>query len=381
MARVGERGRDAAAHSAGAERGVLMTLEDGELVTRAAMGDDFRISTAVRDRVLGGRESLLIHDVASDAALKASNTLIMQRVRTLLAAPLQTDTKVIGLVYLDSIAGRPFTAEDLTLLTVLANIAAIRIEHARLIELEQAERVMQAELRQAAEIQRGLLPKSDPAAPGFEISGHSEPCRTVNGDYYDYLPLSGGRLAVVVGDVAGKGLSAALLVSAIQARLHTISEEEMPVEQMVARLNRGLGRNMPGGRFITMVVAVLDPGAGTLRYTNAGHNRPLLVRASGAVEELGEGGLLLGILPDAAYMGADVALESGDTLVFYTDGVSEAANAQDEEFGEARLAELVRSERHRPAAEIGELVREAVRAHLDGRPALDDVTVVVVKRK
>lgn len=369
-----------AARAAGAERGVVMTIEGEELVTRAAMGADFRISTAVRDRVLRGRESLLIHDVASDEAMKASATLIMQRVRTLLAAPLQTDEKVIGLVYLDSTAGRPFTAEDLTLLTVLANIAAIRIEHARLIELEQAERVMQAELRQAAEIQRGLLPKQDPVVPGFDIAGHSEPCRTVNGDYYDYFPLSGDRLALIVGDVAGKGISAALLVSAIQARLHTISEEERPVEQMVARLNRGMGRNMPGGRFITMVAAVLDAAHGGIRYTNAGHNRPLLLRASGATEELGEGGLLLGILPQAEYVGADVLMESGDALVFFSDGVTEAANAADEDFGETRLAALVRAHLHRPAAEINAVIRDAVQKHLDGQPTLDDVTVVVVKK-
>lgn len=369
-----------AARAAGAERGVLMTLEGGELVSRAAMGADFRISTAVRDRVLGGRESLLIHDVASDAALKASATLIMQRVRTLLAAPLQTEEKVIGLVYLDSIAGRPFTAEDLTLLTVLANIAAIRIEHARLIELEQAERVMQAELRQAAEIQRGLLPKCDPQFPGFEIAGRTEPCRTVNGDFYDYLPLPDGRLGLIVGDVAGKGISAALLAAALQARLHTISEDNLPVEQMVARLNRGMQRNMPGGRFVTMVATLIDGASGTMRYTNAGHNRPILVRASGETSELGEGGLVLGILPQAEYTGADLQLGTGDVLVYYSDGVTEAAGPNDEDFGEARLAALVQRERHRPAAEIGALVREAVARHLDGSPALDDITVVVVKR-
>jgi phosphoserine phosphatase RsbU/P len=369
-----------AARAAGAERGVLMTLENGELISRAAMGADFRISTAVRDRVIGGRESLLIHDVASDAALKASATLIMQRVRTLLAAPLQTEEKVIGLVYLDSIAGRPFTAEDLTLVTVLANIAAIRIEHARLIELEQAERIMQAELRQAAEIQRGLLPKSDPALRGFDISGQSEPCRTVNGDFYDYLPLPGDRLALIVGDVAGKGISAALLAAALQARLHTISEDDTPVEQMVARLNRGMLRNMPGGRFVTMVATVLDSASGTIRYSNAGHNRPLLVRASGETVELDEGGLVLGILPQAEYAGADLHLGSGDVLVYYSDGVTEAAGPNDDDFGEARLAALVQRERHRTAAEIGSIIREAVTCHLAGQPALDDVTVVVVKR-
>jgi phosphoserine phosphatase RsbU/P len=126
---------------------------------------------------------------------------------------------------------------------------------------------------------------------------------------------------------------------------------------------------------------VLESDGGRVRYTNAGHNRPLLVRAAGGVEELSEGGLLLGIMAHAEYEGADVEMAPGDVLVFYTDGVSEAANEADEEFGEARLAELVRTHQHESAAEIGAAIREEVARHLDGRPALDDVTVVVVKRR
>lgn len=370
-----------AADAVGAERGVVMTMEDGELLTRAARGDEFRISTAVRDRVVGNRESLLIHDVASDEALRESKTLVAHRVRTLLAVPLQTDVKVIGLIYVDSTAGRPFNPDDLTLLTVLANIAAIRIEHARLIELEQAERIMQAELRQAAEIQRGLLPKQDPELAGFDIAGHSEPCRTVNGDYYDYVPMPDGRLVLICGDVAGKGISAALLLSALQARLHTIAEEELPIEAIVARLNNGLCASMPINRFVTFFGSILDPLDGTLAYTNAGHNPPFLVKSSGEVEPLMAGGPVLGVLKSAPYESATVGLESGDVVAMYTDGVSEAQSEQGEEFGEDRVRDLVRLHRGKSAGEIMTALRDAVMSHIGDQAAADDVTVVVVKRK
>lgn len=370
-----------AADAVGAERGVVMTMEEGSLLARAARGDEFRISTAVRDRVVGNRESLLIHDVASDEALRESKTLVAHRVRTLLAVPLQTDEKVIGLIYLDSTAGRPFNPDDLTLLTVLANIAAIRIEHARLIELEQAERIMQAELRQAAEIQRGLLPKQDPQLAGFDIAGHSEPCRTVNGDYYDYVPMPDGRLVLICGDVAGKGISAALLLSALQARLHTISEEELPIETIVSRVNNGLCTSMPVNRFVTFFGSILDPLDGTLAYTNAGHNPPFLVKASGDVEPLTAGGPVLGVLRSAPYDSASIRLDTGDVVVMYTDGVSEAHPSGGDEFGEDRVKELVRANRHRTSGEIMNTLKDAVLEYIGDQAAEDDVTVVVVKRK
>ena len=369
-----------AADAVGAERGVVMTQEDGELLTRAARGADFRISTAVRDRVMTYRESLLIHDVASDEAFRESRTLVQQSVRTLLAVPLQTDVKAIGLIYLDSRKGRPFNADDLTLLTVLANIAAIRIEHERLNQLEQAERILQAELRQAAEIQQNLLPKQDPRLNGFDIAGHSVPCRTVNGDYYDYLPLDDGRLVLIAGDVAGKGISAALLLSALQARLHTIAEENLPVETMVARLNQGVCGNMPGNRFVTLFASLLDPQDGTLAYTNAGHNPPVVMRSDGTAELLQTGGPVLGVLKSIPYGSAVVTLNSSDVVVMYTDGVTEAASPDGEEFGEERLEDLVRANRHLPASGIMAAVRDAVLSHLGEMPAADDVTVVVVKR-
>ena len=157
-----------------------------------------RISSAVRDRVLESRTSVLVRDTALDEALRKRHSIVAQSVRTLMAVPLQTDDKVIGLIYVDSPEFfRQFTTDDLNLLTVLANVAGIRIERERLAEVEQAERLMAAELEQAAEIQRQLLPSAAPSVPGLDLAGYTAPCRTVGGDYYDFLTLPDGRIGLV----------------------------------------------------------------------------------------------------------------------------------------------------------------------------------------
>ena len=168
-------------------------------------GQGFQISSAVRDRVIREGASLLVLDAQSDQAFRERQSIVAQNIRSMLAVPLQAQDRVIGLIYLDSPnLIRPFTRDDLNLLTVMANVAAIRIEHARLAEVEAAERLLAKDLDQAAKIQRGLLPRSDPDAPGFDIAGHTAACRTVGGDYYDYITYPDGRIAMLVGDVAGK---------------------------------------------------------------------------------------------------------------------------------------------------------------------------------
>ena len=243
---------DLATQSVGARRGVLMLEENGVLTARAATGAGFRISSAVRDRVLHHKDSLLIADTRLHAELRESHTIVQQGVRSFIAVPLQTQDKVIGLIYLDSHnLLREFTEEDLTLLTVMANIAAIRIENERLAEVEQAEHVMKKELEQAAEIQRNLLPRGAPPVPGLELSAFSYPCRSVGGDYFDYLNMAGGRLGILVGDVAGKGLAAALLMSSLQARVQVLIEEPGDIATLIARLNASVARTCPGNRFVT----------------------------------------------------------------------------------------------------------------------------------
>jgi len=366
----------------GAARGVLMTLEGDELVVRAARGEGFRISSAVRDRVIKEKASLLVRDARLDEAFAGRMSIVQQQIRSMLAAPLQTDDRVIGLIYLDSPHFvHEFTKDDLNLLTVMANVAAIRIEHTRLAEVEQAERMHAKELEQAAEIQRKLLPVNAPSVPGVDLAGYNAPCRTVGGDYFDFLPYPDGRVALLVGDVAGKGMPAALLMSSLQARVQVLFDEPADLAALVTRLNRIINSNCPANRFISFFIGVLDPKTGQLNYVNAGHNPPLLARRDGTVEKLDCTGLILGIMPSARYEQQTVTLQPGDIVVLFSDGVTEASRPDvDEEFGEERLAQAVFKLRDLPAKSIIEAINQQVQEFTVGSPPADDITLVIAKR-
>jgi len=364
-----------------AGRGVLMTLDGDQLNVRAAHGAGFQISSTVRDRVLKEKDSLLIRDAQLDQALRQHMSIVEQKVRSMIAVPLQTNDRVIGLIYVDSPdAIREFTIEDLNLLTVMANIAAIRIEHARLNEIEEAERAMAKEMHQAALIQQQLLGPA-PTVEGMDIGAKTVASRACGGDYYDFIKYPDGRVAMMVGDVAGKGMPAALLMSSLQARAHVVFEEPDHLAQKMTRLNKGTCANCPDNRFITFFTCIADPKTGEVVYTNAGHNPPLVVRAKGGFETLqGAGGMILGILPLAQYQESSVTLDPGDILVLFSDGVTEAVDPDDHDFGEERLANLVALLRDRPAAEIVAEVHRAVHAFTQGAPAADDITVVIARR-
>ncbi|HSM78299.1 MAG TPA: SpoIIE family protein phosphatase [Bryobacteraceae bacterium] len=366
----------------GAARGVLLTLDGEELIVRAARGEGFRISNAVRDRLLRDKSSILVRDARLDQVLRDSMSIVEQQIRSILAVPLQTDNRVIGIIYLDSPHFvHEFTREDLNLLTVMANIAAIRIEHARLSEVEAVERVLARDMSQAAEIQRRLLPTKVPQMAGVELAGYNAACRTVGGDYYDFIPFPGGEIGMIVGDVAGKGMPAALLMSSLQARVQVLFDEPHDLASRVTRLNRSISTNCPDNRFITFFVGSLDPRNGEFTFCNAGHNPGILVRQNGDVEWLSGGGIILGIMPQATYEQSTRRVEPGDTLVLYSDGVTEARQPNaDEEFGEERLASIVAELRGQPAASIVAGVIQRLTAWMDGVPAADDVTLVVARR-
>jgi serine phosphatase RsbU (regulator of sigma subunit) len=365
----------------GAQRGILMTLEGTELHVRAARGDGFRISRAVRDQVITKKQSLLVIDTAVDEMLKSSATIVAQEIKSLMAVPLQTAEKVTGLIYVDSPRiVRPFTPEDLTLLTVMSNIAAIRIEHARLMEVEQVERMMSKELEQAAEIQRNLLPKDPPIVEGFQLAGYSVACRSVGGDYFDYLRLPKGKMGVIVGDVAGKGLPAALMMSSLQARVQVLSEETEDIADFVTRLNRSVSASCPGNRFITFFIAMFDPANGEFSYCNAGHNPPFLIRKNGDVEQLEIGGPVLGILKQMQYQSGSGKLEPGDIIGMYSDGVTEARNPADDEFGDDPTMVQFVERRGNSAQEIVTGLFHHLEGFMSTAPAADDITLVVLKR-
>ena len=237
---------DHAIKAVSAQRGMVMVLENGELATKAHKGEGFRISTAVRDQVLKDKNSIKVQNAQLEEAFKSRMSIVEQKVHAMMVVPLQTKDRIIGLIYVDSPSVlRVFTEEDLSLLTVMANIAAVRLENARLAEVEQAERIMKRDLAQAAVIQRGILPEKAPEVPGLDLAGFNAPCRTVGGDYYGFVSYPGGRVGLALGDVSGKGMPAALMVMAFEARLRVLAEDEDSAADVVSRLNKITCENCP----------------------------------------------------------------------------------------------------------------------------------------
>jgi len=229
-------------------------------------------------------------------------------------------------------------------------------------------------------IQRRLLPEASPNVAGLEIAGMSEPAREVGGDYYDHFDLGGGRVLLVIADVSGKGVPAALLMSGFRASLMSQDANVLAPDQLAGRCNEFLHRSVETGRFVTAFLGLVDAGSGKLVYANAGHNPPALLRADGRIEWLSEGGLVLGIMPQTPFASGEAVLAHGDLLALYTDGVTEGADTSGELWGEPRLEEALRRLHPRPCAEIAaSLVRE-VRTFEAGSGPADDITVLLARR-
>jgi sigma-B regulation protein RsbU (phosphoserine phosphatase) len=236
-------------------------------------------------------------------------------------------------------------------------------------------------LDQAAEIQRRLLPEEAPKVPGVDLAGYNAACRTVGGDYYDFLTYPDGRVAMLVGDVAGKGMPAALLMSSLQARVQVLFDDPTNLAALVTRLNRIIVANCPANRFISFFIGVLDPKTDEMTYVNAGHNPPLLVHRGGVVERLEGTGLLLGIVAAAKYEQRTCRLDQGDVVVLFSDGVTEACRPEvDEEFGEDRLAATLAELSCDSAQSIIESINQRVHEFTGGCPPADDITLVVARR-
>jgi sigma-B regulation protein RsbU (phosphoserine phosphatase) len=249
-------------------------------------------------------------------------------------------------------------------------------------QLEQgaSRRQLQAEKREREDVeavQRGFLPKQIPQMAGYEISGAWFPAREVGGDYFDIHAFSENKLAMSIADVSGKGMSAALLMSNLQAAFKATASERVPPEELCGKVNRIICDNISRDRFITAFYGLLDGTCNRLVFTNAGHNAPFLARRDGSCLRLGEGGVPLGLFPDWNYERGEVQLAAGDRLVLFTDGVTEVSSADGEEFGEERLATVLLENRHLSAGELQERILAEV-AKFSGGQFEDDATLVVV---
>lgn len=237
---------------------------------------------------------------------------------------------------------------------------------------------MEGELDLARQIQARLLPAEPPVLARTELAGHSAPARQVGGDYFDFLPMDNDRVGLIVADVSGKGVPAALLMSSFRAALHSQDLEDGPAHTF-SHLNTFLFRSVEPGRFVTAFLAIFDTNTGCLTYSNAGHNPPYIIRSSGEMPLLHEGGLVLGLFEKTHYEQAEVHLQPGDLLALFTDGVTEATNEDEDFWGEERLAELLRAHRNDPCRRILRLILEEVRNFSGEQGQSDDITLVLAR--
>ena len=374
-----------------AERGAILLLEGNPAVlvikvSRSRLGEALtRVSRSIARRAIEERVSLLLPNVLEDVRFKSEDSILASGIRTAMCAPLwfaaggEGRDSVIGLVYVDSLQhSHSFGEDDLRVLTALANVAAAKIENVRLLEESLEKRRMEEDMRMAAEIQTGLLPREAPRVAGYDVAGCNRPCRTVGGDYYDF-GAEGGRLLVALGDVSGKGTGAALLMTVLRAAVRAHWTDES-LADAVSRINRTVCQNVPSNKFVTFFLATLDPPSGRLVYVNAGHNPPLLIRAKGDVELLTEGGMVLGLFEGVPYESGEVEMRPGDTILAYSDGVTETWSPEGDEFGETKLTELAVSRRQLGAAALQDAIFHEIEGFEEGARATDDRTLVVLKR-
>jgi sigma-B regulation protein RsbU (phosphoserine phosphatase) len=389
---------DAAIAATGAERGFIMLANrSGELEFKIARargritlsGQSFATSQKIPQQVFStGREQLVADLMEGNFAGEHLGTVALG-IRTVLCTPLRVvryldrpdaagDQRPIGVLYLDSRdKGHLLSAASRSALEAVATEAASAIESARLYR-EAAEKArMDRELQLAAEIQRALLPDADQSGPHFDVAAASLPCRSIGGDFYDYFNLPNGGFGFSLGDVAGKGPPAALLTAMIQGIFSAQVGNAASPAQLMASVNGGLIRRSIQNRFATAFFGVLAPD-GRFIYSNAGHNPPVLLR-NGTVRRLETGGLILGLFPQAAYDEEALALEDGDVLVVFSDGVTEAFSPAGEEYGEERMLACLHANLDREPAGMLQKLLASVQEFAASAAQSDDVTALVLK--
>lgn len=293
--------------------------------------------------------------------------------------PLVSKGEVIGVINLECDEFCAFGEAEIDLLSSFASQAAIAIENARLYQEVKEKKHLEDELVVAREIQQSFLPKQDPVYPGFEIAGTAIPSEQVGGDYYDFIPITDGQLGVVIGDVSGKGVPAALIMASFRASLIAEIRNNYSIATILGKVNGLLCESIDAASYVTAVYGVLDTRSRVLTFSNAGHNYPLWVRKDGGVRNLESGGTVLGAFPDSAYEEERLDLLPEDVLVFYTDGVTDARNGDGEMFGEERLLSLIQEVRGRNAPQIRQAVLDSLEAFVRPAPQFDDITLVVLK--
>ena len=335
---------------------------------------------------------VITEDLAqAEMGLQAAESVVAQRLRAVVVIPLRALTRantqesmlnikrgqLLGVLYLDSRRPAAFSKLDRQILDALAADAAGILDNARLVERERERQRLEQEINIARDIQQALLPRDFREYPHLSVTGFNLPCLSVGGDYFDVFPLCDGRTAFLIADVSGKGLGAALLTTMLQGALSGMTLGTDPA-RLFNHLNRFLCDHSEVGRYATMFFGILDQ-EGHLEYINAGHPSPFLIRSGTAEEAFTEGSFPVGLVPEAQYTAVCLELEPGDTLVLFSDGVTEAVDPDEQMFGIPRLKELLTGQLECPLEQLQKCVLEAVENFARGAHQADDLTLLIVR--
>jgi phosphoserine phosphatase RsbU/P len=338
------------------------------------------MSRSIMRMVLEENASVITGDAASDPRFVGQQSIVMQAVRSAMAVPLFDNERVLGLLYVDSRDPKVvFGSDQLELLTLLANMAAVKITNARLLEKEGARARMAQEMAIAARIQRSLLPATPPTVPGYAFDAFLETSHEVGGDLFDFHRAADGAVLFVLGDVTGKGMGAALLMSSFLSSARVLYDSCPDLGTLATRLGDIVSRSTDAVHYVTGFVGRLDPATGALEYVNAGHPAPALV-LDGALRELEGTGIPFGILPGITYESARTVLQPGETMAIFSDGIPEAQQGEDF-FDNERLYACLHARADAPLEEVRSHLLERVRAFTGLGPRSDDITLVLVRRE
>jgi len=392
---------DAAIRVTHTERGVLMLVEEnGELKPsvardsrqRSIAPEQLEISHSVLRQVMKSHREMIIADTADDAAVNQQASVVRLSLHTIVAIPLEKlpvmgslettmggqPPKMIGVLYLDSNSPTTaFTELDREVLRTLALECATVVENARLFAISRKRERLDHEMTIAQEIQRMLLPKTFPESPEISIFGTNIACEMVGGDYFDIIELSGGRYGIVVADISGKGIPAALLASMLQGVFSATAGMDIPQHMVASRVNKYLQERSSDDRYATLFYGVLDPD-GCLEYINAGHVPGMVLTAGGQVYTLASDNFPLGMFDFADYHSAQAKLQPGDFMVIYSDGISEARNMREDLFGETGLRDLLMNFKGATLDDLTKAILAGVREFTGGAPQSDDMTLLMV---
>ena len=345
-----------------------------------AEGEEVRLSRTLLQEVMSNGKAVLTLDAQADERFGEAISIQMAGIRSIFCVPLWNNREVIGVLYLDQrFSGLGFNESDLRLVGLIANMAAVKIENVYLQEEHVEKQRLEEQLAVGAKIQRHLLPSASPKIEGYDLFGSNHSCYEIGGDYYDFVPLDNGRWAVVLADVAGKGVGAALLMAVLQASLRTLAHVEAEPAALVAHLNRVLVSNSPGNKFATLFYAELDPVSHQLDYVNGGHVPAGLLAVNGKVSELEPTGPVVGLVEEAIFTSRRLHFPPDSTLLVCTDGVTELTNDAGEDFGVSRLRRFVQRGGVN-ARSMGEDLHRRLTVFCGARHFTDDSTMVIVKR-